>query len=246
MKRWLILILLQSYFILSLALSVPQLAGRINDYAGILTSDQEQELELMIREMESKTSSQVVLLTITSLEDEVLEDYSLRVAETWQIGQKEYDNGVLLLIALKEKKIRLEVGYGLESIITDAKSGYIIRNLIVPGFREGNYYGGISSGLTAITGLITAEFEISPEELARFQQQEKKSRGIQIPVGFIFFLLMIIFGGLGRRKKGGLLPLLFLGTALGRSSGRSSGFGGFGGFSGGGGSFGGGGASGGW
>ena len=228
------------------ALDVPELTGTVNDYANILSISQKNDLENLLRTAENKTSSQIVLLTITSLQDEILEEYSLKVAETWQLGQQKYDNGLLLLIALREKKIRIEVGYGLEGIITDAKSGYIIRNLIVPHFRQEDYYAGIKAGLTAITGLVTSEFVISDEELARYKSESGSQKGFQIPVGFIIFILILIFRGFGRRGRGGLLPFLILGGMSGGS--RSSGSSGssFGGFSGGGGSFGGGGASGGW
>jgi uncharacterized protein len=229
------------------SLKVPKLKGRINDYANILIAGDEVNLENMLRQTEHNTSSQIVLLTIPSLEDENLESYSLKVAEQWQIGQGELDNGILLLIAIDEKQIRLEVGYGLESIITDVKAGYIIRNYIVPEFKKGNFYQGIANGLLITSQIINQEFDISDEELAKYQKDETKSKKPQLPIGFLIFLFMMLFGGIGRRRRGGLLPLLFLGSMLGggRSS-RSSGFGGFGGFSGGGGGFGGGGASGGW
>ncbi len=230
------------------ALDVPKLRKRVNDNANILTPYQEMELEQKLQSVETQTSSQIAVLTISSLQGENLEDYSMRVAEQWKLGQQEFDNGALLLIALKEKKIRIEVGYGLESIITDLKSGYIIRNLIVPSFKEGNYFQGVSAGLTAVSGLITEEFEITDEQLQKYQAQKKENKKIHLPFGLIVFLFMIIFGGFGRRRRGGLFTALFLGSMLGGSGRSSSGFGGggFGGFSGGGGGFGGGGASGGW
>lgn len=230
------------------ALEVPKLRKRVNDNADILTPYQEMELEQKLQTVEAKTSSQIAVLTINSLQGENLEDYSMRVAEQWKLGQQEFDNGALLLIALKEKKIRIEVGYGLESIITDLKSGYIIRNSIVPPFKEGNYFKGISAGSIAISGLITEEFEITDEQLQKYQTQQKENKKIHLPFGLIVFLFMIIFGGFGRRRRGGLFTALFLGSMLGGSGRSSSGFGGggFGGFSGGGGGFGGGGASGGW
>ncbi len=229
------------------SLDVPKLKGRINDNAGIINSGDERKLEALLRDVEAKTSSQVALLTISSLQGENLEDYSMRVAQAWQLGQKEFDNGVLLLVAFNEKKIRIEVGYGLESIITDAKSGFIIRNYIVPGFKKGDFAGGITNGLLAISGLVTKEFEITDEQLAKYSQQQRAGKRKQIPFGLIVFLFMFVFGGLGRRR-GGLFTALFLGSMLGggRSRGGSGFGGGFGGFSSGGGGFGGGGASGGW
>ncbi|MCK4653496.1 MAG: TPM domain-containing protein [Candidatus Cloacimonetes bacterium] len=249
MKR-IIIIVSAFIFILSqlIALEVPRLKSMVNDYGNVLSSKEEMQLERLLRDAQTKTSSQVVLLTIKSLQGENLEDYSLRVADKWKLGQKEFDNGVLLLVAMQEKKIRIEVGYGIEPIITDAKSGFIIRNLIVPYFKKGDYAQGIANGLLAITGLITKEFEITDEQLARYQQQQKKGGSSQLPIGFIVFIVMMILMSFGRRGRGGLFTALFLGSMLsGGRGGRSSGFGGgFGGFSGGGGGFGGGGASGGW
>jgi len=231
------------------SLDVPKLNSAVNDYANIINSNDEEKLEALLRDVEAKTSSQVALLTISSLQGENLEDYSMRVVQAWKLGQKEFDNGVLLLVAFNEKKIRIEVGYGLESVITDAKSGFIIRNYIVPGFKKGDFAGGITNGLLAISGLVTQEFEITDEQLAKYDQQQKSGKRNQIPFGLIVFLFMFVFGGLGRgRRRGGLFTALFLGSMLGGGRSRgSSGFGGgFGGFSGGGGGFGGGGASGGW
>ena len=247
MKKLYLLVMFAVLSQMTFTLDVPKLKGRINDYAGILNSSEESQLESVLRNMQAKTSSQVVLLTIPSLEGENLEDYSIRVVEKWQIGQKEYDNGALLLIALAEKKVRIEVGYGLEHILTDLKSDYIIRNLIVSEFKRGSFYKGISNGLLAMTGLISKEFEISDEELAEFQKTKRKSKTTQIPFGLIIFVIMILLGSSRRRgRRGSLLPMIFLGSMLGGSGRSGGGFGGFGGFSGGGGSFGGGGASGGW
>ncbi|MFO7895866.1 MAG: TPM domain-containing protein [Candidatus Cloacimonadales bacterium] len=229
------------------ALAVPALSGRINDQAGILSAAEESNLENLLRQNEAETSAQIAVLTVKSLQGENLEDYSMRVVEAWGLGQKDRDNGVLLLIALQEKKIRLEVGYGLESSLTDLKSGYIIRNIISAEFKRGNLYGGIAQGLTAVSQIISGESDISPAELQRYEQNKNKQGGAQIPIGFIVFIFMILAGGF-RGRRGGLFTALLLGNMLGGSSRGSSGMGGggFGGFSGGGGSFGGGGASGGW
>ncbi len=228
------------------ALDVPPLTGRVNDYADVLNSSQEMTLNNLLKGAENKTSSQVVLLTVSSLQGEVLENYSLRVVEEWKIGQKEFDNGLLVLVSMKERKIRVEVGYGLEHIITDAKSSYIIRKLMVPLFKKGNYYGGINQGLIAVSGLITKEFEITPEQLAKFRKEGKRRRGTHLPFGLIVFIIIILlslFRGGTRRgyRSGGI----FWGGGFG-SGGGGFGGGGGGGFSGGGGSFGGGGSSGGW
>ena len=225
-------------------LEVPDLKGRVTDNANILNSDQELDIALDLQAAEQKTSAQVALLIIPTLAGENLEDFSMRVAEKWKLGQADRDNGALILIALKEKKIRIEVGYGLESIITDLKSGYIIRNEFVPHFKKERFYQGIKQGVNAITGLITKEYQISRTELAKYRKQRQGANSSQFPFGFIVFIIFGILSLFGRRRRGLLLPFLFFG---GRG-GRGGGFGGFsgGGFSGGGGGFGGGGASGGW
>ncbi|MCF7793031.1 MAG: TPM domain-containing protein [Candidatus Cloacimonetes bacterium] len=225
------------------ALKVPSLKGRINDYAGILNSQEERNLESYLTQFENRSSIQIAVLTIKSLEGENLESYSIKVADEWKIGQPGEDNGVILLVAIQEKKLRIEVGYGLEGYLTDAKSGYIIRNYITPYFKKGEFYNGVAAGVQAITGVLTDELKITDQQIA---QSEKEENGrAQIPFGLLIFLFMIFFGGFGRRRRGGLFTALFLGSVLGGGRGRSGG-GGFGGFSGGGGGFGGGGASGGW
>ena len=234
---------------LQAAVMIPTLKMMVNDEANILTSSQESELEQLLRNTMSATSAEMALLTVTDLSGLTIEDYSMRVVENWKLGKKDRDNGILLLVSINDRKVRLEVGYGLEDIVTDAKSSYIINTIIVPQFRQGDYYEGIHAGLSATSGLITSTYEISSEELAKYQQsQARKKKSGGIPLGLIIFILFIIFSG--KRGRGGLLTGVFLGSMMGGhgSGGRSGGFGGggFGGFSGGGGGFGGGGASGGW
>ena len=224
------------------ALDVPPLAGRVNDYADVLNSSQEMTLENLLKGAENKTSSQVVLLIVSSLQGEVLEDYSLKVVEKWKIGQEEFDNGLLVLVAMKERKIRVEVGYGLEHIITDAKSSYIIRRLMVPLFKKRNYYGGINQGLIAVSGLITKEFEITPEQLAKFKKEGKRRKGTHLGL-IVFFIIIVLSFFRGGTRRGYRSGGIFWGGGFGSGGG---GFSSGGGFSGGGGSFGGGGSSGGW
>jgi len=253
MKK-IISILLSIIFVSSLfALDVPKLKGRVNDYGNILNSREEKQIEKFLYENEQANSSQVVLLTLKSLEGENLEDYSIRVVEKWKIGQDKFDNGVLLLVSLADRKIRIEVGYGLESIITDLKAGYIIRNSITPEFKKGNYYQGIVNGLSNVTGIINKDFDISAEELARYQNTKNNQKAGGLPFGLVVFVFVIIMNMLGRmlgsghrRGGGGLMSLFLLSSILGGGSRGGSSGGGFGGFSGGGGGFGGGGASGGW
>jgi uncharacterized protein len=247
MKKTITLLILFIAVLHMSALKVPALKGHVNDNAGILDRLDEQNIENYLTQFENASSIQIGLLTIQSLEGENLEDYSIRVADAWKLGQKGKDNGVLVLIAMKEKKIRLEVGYGLEGSLTDAKSGYIVRNYFLPSFKKGDFYMGIVAGIQAITGVLSDELNITDEQIAQSRQKEESGK-TGIPFGLIIFLFMMFFGGLGRRRRGGLLSALFLGSMLGGGNHRSGGggFGGFGGFSGGGGGFGGGGASGGW
>jgi len=241
MKIKSILILLTACTAFVFSLEIPLLKARINDLANLLSSGEEVQLEKLLEEAENKTTSQFALLTLQSLQGESLEDYSIRVAEKWKIGQKGLDNGVIVIIAMAERKIRIEVGYGLEPILTDAKCGYIIRNHIVASFKKGEHLKGISQALNAITGIVNKEFDISPEELARYKKAQEKGKGSMIPFG-LFILMVIIFMNIFRSGRGSSR-----GSSIfwGGGSGSSGGFGG-GGFSGGGGSFGGGGASGGW
>ncbi len=252
-----ILLVLMIALCLSLSLyslEVPPLKGRVNDYANVLSPGQQAELESLLWDTEDKTSSQVALLTIPSLEDESLEDYTIKVVESdgWQLGQKGLDNGALLLIAMRERKIRIEVGYGLEPILTDAKSDYIIRKLMVDHFKKGDYYSGIKSGLQAVTGIIKKDFDITAEQLARYRKEQKRGKGSHFPISIIVFIIIVLLSVVKRGTRGGRgfrsgMPWIFYGGGFGsgRSSGGGGGFGG-GGFSGGGGGFGGGGASGGW
>jgi uncharacterized protein len=242
-------VLFLSFFVIEGAVQLPDLKMMVNDNAGVLNSNQERELESLLRSLESSTSAELAILIVTNLSGMSLEEYSMRVAEKWQLGKQDRDNGILLLVSINDRKVRLEVGYGLEDIVTDAKSSYIINQLIVPEFRKGDYYSGIRAGLQAAAGLVNNSYEITAEELEEYQRSEERSRKSGgMPLGLMIFILFLLFSG--RRGKGGILPWLLLGSMMGGrgGSGRSGGFGsgGFGGFSGGGGSFGGGGASGGW
>lgn len=144
---------------LSSALDVPPLSGPVVDLAHVLSSDETAQLTADLRAHETRTGNQVVVLILPSLEGEVLDAYSHRVATTWKLGQKGIDNAALLLIALKERKVRIEVGYGLEGTLTDLRAAQIIRNEIVPRFRADDMYGGVRAGTGAILKAIEGTYQ---------------------------------------------------------------------------------------
>ena len=132
------------------ALDVPPLRGRVNDLAGLLSQDLAARLENQLSDFEQQSGHQVVLLTIQSLQDEDLASFALKTAEHWKLDQKGHDNWALLLVSVSDRKLRIEVGYGLEGTLPDATANQIINEIIVPRFREKDFGGGIESGLSAI------------------------------------------------------------------------------------------------
>lgn len=229
-------VLLLSLPVLS-ALEVPKRAdGYVTDRAGLLSASARASLETTLRAFEEKTSNQVVVATFPSLEGDSIEDFSIRLAEAWKAGQKGRDNGVIFLIFRNDRKIRIEVGYGLEGVFPDAMAGQIISQVVAPYFRKGDYSGGIVAGTDAIMKATQGEFKGIP------RRDRGDSAGKLIALFGVFFLFHVFARANsnrigGRRGRGGF----FVPMGGGFRSG-----GGFGGFRGGGGGFGGGGASGGW
>ena len=250
LKKIIVLCFFIFYNFNSFGLAVPSLSGPVVDKAGILSRSESEKIENFLLDLDRKSKVQIAVLIIPSLEGESIEDYSMQVAEEWKLGDKEKDSGALLVVAVKDKKLRIEVGYGLEQNLTDSRSGQIIRNFIAPQFRSGNYGEGIYDGIKAMAA-YASEDESLLKEIAVSDEDDEG--------GFPHILLFLIFAYLMISKflPGGLFWIFYLlsrrgrasstgsffGGSIGRSSGR--GFSG-GGFSGGGGSFGGGGASGGW
>ena len=239
----------------------PALSGRVVDEARILMPDTEAEITAKLATLEAETGDQFVVVTLDSLQDYEIEDYGYRLGRHWGIGQSENDSGVLLIVAPNERKVRIEVGYGLEPTLTDALSNQIIQNDILPPFREGGYARGIEAGVDAVIAQLKLDAEEARARAAEVAPSEAEAPilpGIIIALIFVFFFLALL-GGLGSRggrrgrKRRGIDPVLIWGaseilSSAARSSSRSgSSWGGSsGGFRGGGGSFGGGGASGGW
>jgi uncharacterized protein len=176
------------------ALEVPPLTARVNDTAHILKSGTVRMLEQTLQSLEQKESTQIVVLTIPSLEGESLEEYCLKVAETWKIGQKGTDNGAILLVAVKDRKIRIENGYGLEGKLTDLVSGRIIREVMAPAFRQGNYDQGVIDGVGAMIATVKGEYT---------GKQAVKKHARRDPGGFLVFLIigLVVIGNLFRQAK---------------------------------------------
>jgi len=149
------------------ALELPQLRGHVNDYAAMLSPATVAGLEQRLADFERSDSTQIVVLTVPTLGGEVLEDFSIRVAEAWKIGQKGSDNGVILILARDERKIRLEVGRGLEGKLTDLTAGRIIRADIAPRFKAGDIDGGIVAGVEAIMAVVKGEYKAAPRDLTK-------------------------------------------------------------------------------
>ncbi|MFA6856572.1 MAG: TPM domain-containing protein [Treponema sp.] len=236
------------------SLDIPALTNRVMDEADILSATEKSELSDYLESLDNTTGIQIAVLTIPSLENEDLQGYSVRVAQAWRLGEKGKDNGALLLVAMNEHKVRIEVGYGLEDKLTDAKCGLIIRNVITPEFRSGDYGKGIIKGVKNMGGIASGNAALVTKSVATGGNEPTDNdtlAALFFGLIFLFVWLMIIPGMTGRHHW--WLPWLLF-PLFGGSS-RSwhdhhndfTGFGGGGGgFSGGGGSFGGGGASGGW
>ncbi|MGB3610206.1 MAG: TPM domain-containing protein [Cellvibrio sp.] len=212
----------------------PPLTGRVVDNADLLDARTERELTELLAAHEQATTNQVVVVTLSNLQGQVIEDFGYQLGRAWGIGQKDKDNGVILLVAQEERRVRIEVGYGLEGTLTDAISANIIHSIILPKFKQAQFNDGIREGTLAIIAALGDEYAM--------REVPKKDK--RLPLFMIFLLIVAIF----------LLATVSGGTGGGyRRGGYYGGLGGFGGggfggggFGGGGGGFGGGGASGGW
>jgi uncharacterized protein len=176
---------------------VPELSGRVNDYAGLLAPATVKQLETVLADLEQSDSTQIVVLTITSLDGDSLEGFSLRVVEQWRIGRHELDNGALLLVARDDRKLRIEVGYGLEGTLTDLVAGQIIRNVITPQFRLGNFDQGVIDGVGAMIAAVRGEFQAPADKQRHRQGSGEDLGGLVTALLFLFF----IFGSMFRRNK---------------------------------------------
>ncbi|WP_245319406.1 TPM domain-containing protein [Consotaella salsifontis] len=259
----LVLLTLLSVVPAGLAQTFPSLAGRVVDTADLIDPSTEAAITEKLAAFEQESSDQVAVATVSNLEGYEIADYANRLARQWALGRKGENNGVLLLVARDERKVRIEVGYGLEPTLTDALSRIIIENDILPAFRKGNFSAGIAAGVDGIVQVLSgdaAELEARAKRNAGWQNSGKDISNL-VFFGIVFFfifgptllaVLVRLFGGpqaagayqqRQRRGRRGV-PVIFPGGWGGGGGGWGGGSGG--GFSGGGGSFGGGGASGGW
>ena len=231
----------------------PTLTGRVVDDAHVLSDQTKGDLDQKLAALEAKTSRQLVVVTIASLQGYDIADYGYQLGRAWGIGQAKLNNGVLLIVAPTEHRVRIEVGYGLEPIITDALSEVIIQQAVLPKFRSGDFNGGVEAGADALIQQLSLDPSQAEAKAAAAAQQAQGDQGAGSGASPLSILLIILFVAiaLGRVFGGfGFLPFLFMG---GFGGGRGYGGGGFGGggfggggFGGGGGGFGGGGASGSW
>ena len=198
---------LKILFLLLLALHVnaepnfPKLTGRVVDGANILSAETKQSLENMLANLETNSSNQLVVVTLKSLQGYDIADFGYRLGRAWGIGQKKKNNGVLLIVAPNERKVRIEVGYGLEGILTDAISSVIIQNRIIPYFKKGDFDKGVLEGVKAIIGTIKGTYK--PEK------HEREKIGSVVPQLFFgFFFLMIVLQKAVSQKFGNIISKL--------------------------------------
>ncbi len=235
------------------SLDIPTHTGPVVDLAGAFTQSENAQISASLMQFKRKYGPQIQVVTIPKLQDETIEGFSIKIVDKWKLGSKDKDDGVLLLIATQDRKVRIEVGQGLEGDLPDVLAGKIIRAGIIPFFKKGQINAGVLTGLGMIAASVGGELENIPAS-----QMQRKKRAGGANLGYLLFLAFFLFGPtmFGRRGRGGrggrggigasLLSGLLLGSIL---SGGRGGFGGGGfggGFGGGGGGFSGGGASGGW
>jgi uncharacterized protein len=238
----------------------PKLSGRVVDEANLLSPASEAALTQKLEALETTTGRQVVVATLPSLQGLEIEEYGYQLGRAWKLGGEKTNDGAVLIVVPNERKVRIEVGYGLEPVLTDALSSVIIQSAILPKFKAGDMEGGVVAGADALIQQLSLPDEVAKAQVAQAAEQpraEGPPRWILVLLvfGFVFMLINMMRAGRGGRRRrrdhddDNLAPLIIggiLGHMLGGGGGGGGWSGGGGGFSGGGGSFGGGGASGGW
>ncbi len=234
----------------------PKPAQWYNDTASLLDASQAEALNRKLADFEQQSGAQFIIYVLPSLEGDAIERFTVDCAQKWGVGQKKYDNGLIVFVFVKEHKIRVEVGYGLEGSVTDAYSSRVIREYIAPHFQSGDYAGGLNAGADALIAKIRGGEAPVPPLQRTGTPQGGSSSGLDpiflLVIVIVFFVFILPLLRRGGGCGGCFWPMFFLGGGGGRGGftmgggGGFSGGGGFGGFSGGGGGFGGGGATGGW
>ncbi len=237
----------------------PALTGRVVDEAGLLSAADVAAITEELKQIEEKSTDQVAVVTVKSLQGYPIEDFGYQLGRAWGIGQKGKNNGILLIVAPNERKVRIEVGYGLEPVMTDALSSIIVQNAILPEFRRGDFAAGIRAGVRDIKDVLLGDAE-AVKERAKTSRPESQSDTMQL-ILFLFWMAVVVYviwaiyrsalsaqnaattGKRGRRRGA---PIVVPGNSGSWGGGGWSGGGGGGGWSGGGGGFGGGGSSGSW
>lgn len=188
--------------------AVPPLTARVTDATGTLTGAQKATLEQTLKDFEAKKGAQISVLIVPTTEPETIEQYSIRVVDQWKLGRKNVDDGALLIVAKNDRSLRIEVGYGLEGALTDATSHRIIDETIVPRFRQGDFYGGVSAGVGSIMRVVSGEPLPAPPE----QQRDSGRTGGLLPV---LFVLTLFAGGVLRALLGRLPGAVATGGLIG-------------------------------
>ncbi len=211
------------------AQNFPEPRGHVNDFANVIAPNVAAQIEALCQELQQKTGAELAVATFSSIGDEDPDEYANRLFAKWGIGQKGKDNGVLLFLALGErKKVRIETGYGVEGILPDITAGRILDNYVIPEFRQGDYSAGLLGGARAIAGVIAADAGVEITGAVRPTWRRQRDDGEFSPLAIIILLVIII--ALGRS---GLLGPLLLSGMFGGGRGRYRDWGGGGGFGGG-------------
>jgi uncharacterized protein len=208
--------------------SFPERTGLVNDFANVIDPAIEEKINAVTSELLAKTEIPVVVVTMPDIGDSEYNDYANRLYEKWGIGKKGVDKGVIIFLTLKERKMRIEVGYGLENVITDGTAGEVSDRYMVPFFKEDRFGEGLLNGTIAVSLIIA---KASGVELTGYTQAGSPQTGKNSRYSFLPLIIFIIFILIAGRKRGGLwlLLALLLGSSSHRGSNRSGGFGGFGG-----------------
>jgi uncharacterized protein len=245
MKKTLFLILILIGMPAFAANQWPAAHGYVNDFANVIPADQSQTLEALLTQVEQQTGAQIAVVTTPSVEGGDVDGAAVDLFKAWGIGKKGKDDGILVLASIQDHRVRIEVGYGLEAVVTDGQAGSIIRQYIVPYFKQGDYGQGLTYGAVAVAQLIAASEGITlngQTALPVSSDQDNGGVGIKIIVLVVFLIFSILSSVLRRRR--GFYGGGYYGGGWGGGGFGGGGGGGFGGFGGGG--SGGGGASGGW